>query len=327
MDAAAARHQFDNTIRPGRALSAFARARGRWARNAAETDAVILDAFATYERAKNLSSNTIRNRLSILTTLQRTISCPLTAATTQNLREYVGREGIKAGSRRTNRNAIAAFYAFLVEDGIRSDNPAERLPAVECAKGEPRPFTWEQIELMLTSGAYRKTRAMILLGYFKGFRVSSIARVHGSDIDHVTHTIRTVGKGGKERRLPLHPMIAELALTMPADDWWFPARGERSGPINGSSVTNLITRAKKRAGITDPLLTPHSLRHAFGTDLVDGGVDIRIIQELMMHASLATTQIYTGVSAQQKTEAIAKLPLRALPSHSGRGAADSPIAA
>jgi integrase/recombinase XerD len=327
MDAAAAQQHNDKTIRPGRALTAFARARARWVHRDTDTDFAALDAFATYQRAKNLAPNTIRNRLSILSTLQRTLSGPLTAATTVELREYVGRPGIKAGSRRTNRNAITAFYAFLVEDGIRADNPAAHLPAVESPKGEPRPFTWEQIELMLTSGAYRKTRAMILLGYYQGFRVSSIARVHGSDVDRVTQTIRTIGKGGKERRLPLHPMIAELARAMPTDDWWFPARGDRPGPMSGASVTNLITRAKKRAGITDPLLTPHSLRHAFGTDLVDGGVDIRIIQELMMHASLATTQIYTGVSAQRKREGIATLPLRHLPTHSGRGTTDAPLAA
>lgn len=278
----------------------------------------LLDAFATYQRSRNLAPATIRNQRSILTTLQSRIPGPLTTATVHELREYIGRPGVKAGSRRTNRNAVTAFYTFLVEDGYRIDNPALRLPPVETVKGEPRPFTWEQIEAMLNSGAYRRTRAMILLGYYQGFRVSMIARVHGADIDLAGMTIRTVAKKSKERLLPLHPVIADLAQTMPPDDWWFPARSGRCGHIHGASVTNLITRAKVRAGITDPTLTPHSLRHAFGTDLVEGGVDIRVIQELMMHESLATTQIYTGVSARLKREGIHALPTRTVPVRSGR---------
>lgn len=85
-----------------------------------------------------------------------------------------------------------------------------------------------------------------------------------------------------------------------------------------ASVTNLITLANHRAGITDPTLTPHSLRHAFGTDLVDESVDIRVVQELMMYESLATTQIYTGVSARRKRDGIATLPVREIASRSGR---------
>lgn len=108
---------------------------------------------------------------------------------------------------------------------------------------------------------------------------------------------------------------------MPVDSWWFPARAGRAGHVSGASVTNLITLAKKRAGILDPHLTPHSLRHAFGTDLVEHGVDIRVIQELMMHASLATTQIYTGVSSRLKREGIDRLGGRVLLDHSGRHAA------
>lgn len=284
-------------------------------------DGPLLEAFADYQRSQNLSDNTVRNRHSILMTLRSFTGRPLVEATTRDLRRYIGRRGIAPGSRRTNRNAVRAFYAYLVVDGLREDNPAEGLPAVEAPKGEPRPFTWDQIERMLRSGAYERTRVMILLGYYQGFRVSSIARVHGDDIDRESMTIRTVGKGGKTRTLPLHPVVAELARTMPAHDWWFPARRGRPGHIRPSSVTDLITKAKVRAGITDPTLTPHSLRHGFGTDLVDEGVDIRVIKELMMHESLSSTEIYTQVSARRKREGLLALPVRPIPDHSGRRAA------
>lgn len=281
-------------------------------------DADAIEMFAEYQRAQNLAANTIRNRSSILRSLTR-FTGHLVDCDAFSLRRYIGRDsGVKAGTRRTERGAILAFYTFLHVEGVRDDNPALRLPLVRAPKGTPRPFSSTQIDAMLTSGAYRRTRAMILLGYHQGFRVSSIARVHGHDIDLGEMTIRTTGKGNKERLLPLAPVIADLAPTMPTDDWWFPARGGRSGHVSGASVTNLITLAKKRAGILDPTLTPHSLRHAFGTDLVEEGVDIRVVQELMMHESLATTQIYTGVSERRKREGIATLNHRPIPDRSGR---------
>lgn len=292
-------------------------------------DLALLEAFADYQRAIGLSPETIRNRESILRTLAHTTGTPLVEVSTAQLRRVLGRQDIEPGSRRTYRGAYVAFYAFLHDDGIREDNPAARLAPVTAPKGTPRPFTPEQIDAMLHSGAYRRTRAMILLGYYQGFRVSQIARVHGRDIDLLTNTIRTTAKGDKDGRLPLHPVIAELAKTMPATGWWFPARDGRDAPVHSSSVTNLITRAKIRAGITDDRLTPHSLRHSFGTDLVEQGVDIRVVQELMMHASLSTTQIYTGVSEARKREGIMALPVRALPQRSGRTIppTDLPLAA
>lgn len=278
----------------------------------------VLSDFTEFQRSKGLADTTIRNRGSILRSLQRSSGASYTEIALADLRRQIGRPGIAAGSRRTERGAIIAFFQFLKEDGYRDDDPSVKLAAVTAPKGTPRPFTKEQIDAMLEGGAYKKTRAMILIGYYQGFRVSSIARVHGSDIDVLSNTIRTVGKGGKDRTLPLHPVIAELAETMPKNGWWFPARGERGGHVRSASVTNLITLAKKRAGITDPNLTPHSLRHAFGSDLVEEGVDIRVVQELMMHESLATTQIYTGVSARRKKEGIVTLLPRKVSAHSGR---------
>lgn len=290
-------------------------------------DDEVLGAFAAYQRAQDLAENTIRNRASILRTLRATIDTSLVDATVTQLRTFQGREGIKPGSRRTCRNALTAFYTFLVEDGYRDDNPAARLPVVRAPKGTARPFTPEQVDAMLESGAYARTRAMILLGYYQGFRVSSIAAVHGHDIDLLAGTIRSVVKGDKPLSFPLHPVIAELSRLMPADDWWFPARAGHTGHIHSSSVTNLITRAKHRAGITDPQLTPHSLRHSFGTDLVDHEIDIRVVQELMGHGSVATTEIYTRVSAKRKRDAIHVLPPRAIPHRSGRNRDIPPVAA
>lgn len=286
-----------------------------------EQDAQALAMFTDYQRAQNLAATTIRNRQSILSTFARKTGM-LLECDVFTMRRYIGRDDdVTAGTRRTERGALTAFYTFLQDEGLRDDNPASKLPVVRVPKGRPRPFTAEQIDAMLNSGAYAKTRAMILVGYYQGFRVGSIARVHGHDIDRAGGTIRTVVKGSKETRLPLHLVVAELSLTMPPDGWWFPARDGRGGHVRSSSVTDLITKAKLRAGILDPKLTPHSLRHSFGTDLVEQGVDIRVVQELLTHENLSTTQIYTGVSERLKQDGISTLAARAVPERSGRGAA------
>lgn len=284
-------------------------------------DRDALAMFIDYQRAQNLAPTTIANRRSILTTFARKAGV-LMDADAFTLRRYIGRDdAVTAGTRQTERGALTAFFTFLHAEGIRDDNPASKLPIVRVPKGKPRPFTAEQIDALLTSGAYTRTRAMILLGYYQGFRVSSIAPVHGHDIDTLSNRIRSVVKGHKEVWFPLHPVIAELAETMPRDGYWFPARGGREGHIRPASVTDLITKAKKRTEIAERKLTPHSLRHAFATDLLEEGVDIRVVQELLAHEHLSTTQIYTQVSERRKVDGIRTLTPRQVPATSGRGAA------
>lgn len=279
----------------------------------------LLHDFADDQLGRGLSPNTVRNRASILLTLERKTGISLLEMQLPHLRRYLGREGeISAGTRRTERGAFVAFYGFLRDEGYRDDDPTTRLKPVKAPKGEPRPFTLQQINAMLESGAYFRTRAMILVGYYQGFRVAMIARVHGRDIDFDSNTIATVGKGNKEARLPMHPVVRELAKIMPRDKYWFPARKHPDRHVRPASVTNLITLAKKRAGIVDPKLTPHSLKHSFCTHLIDAGVDVRVVQVLAMHESLATTQIYTGVSNKLRQDAIHAIPSRTLPAQSGR---------
>ena len=277
----------------------------------------VLTAFDTYQLAKGLSQNTVKNRRSIIRNWTRHVD-PLTA-TTADVRTFLARP-ISASSKRINLHALRAFYAFLIEDGHCDTDPTARVHSVKVPRNLPRPFSWEQIDAMLRTGAYHRTRAMILIGYYQGLRVSQIAAVAGTDIDLLANTFRTIAKGGVELILPLHPMTRELAGTMPRG-WWFAARRGRPGHITPSSVSDLIRRAKLRAGITDTKLTAHSLRHSYATHLLENGVDVRVVQELMGHANLATTQIYTRVSDAQRKAGIVALPSRPVPEHSGRLAA------
>jgi integrase/recombinase XerD len=159
---------------------------------------------------------------------------------------------------------------------------------------------------------------MILLGYLHGLRAHEIAKVHSGDFDVEAGILTVVGKGGVERLLPIHAALALEIPSMPAHGYWFPARGGREGHIHWKAVSDLMTKAKRRAGITEKRKTGHSLRHAFGTQLVRSGADLRTTQELMGHASLATTQIYIEVDRDRMTAAAAALPMPVIPIHSGR---------
>lgn len=301
--------------------SAKDRAARRWSQTRSvvyEKDRNALMAYRSELRARGVADTTLRNYDSNLRTAAVRMERPLLEATTTDLRAYLGRDGIGNGTRNTIHAALSSFYRFAQVEGYVTVNPMERVRRAKAPRGKPRPLSAEQIDAMLNSGAYANTRAMILLGCYQGFRVSSIARVHSSDIDLDAGTIRTVGKGSKEAILPLHPVIAELSHSMPQNGWWFPARHGADGPVQPSSVSDLIRKAILRAGIHDPKLTPHSLRHSFGTDLVTAGIDIRVIQELMMHADLSTTQIYAGVSDERMRNGVHALPGRPIPARAAR---------
>lgn len=283
-------------------------------------DTELLEAFADYQRAGNRAKRTIKTRASILRGLAKRQNTTLLEATVFHLRRDLGRDGIAASTKASTRGVFLVFYGFLHGEGLRDDNPALRLSVVKVPPHRPRPYTQEQIDLLLSTGAYRRTRAMILLAAYQGLRASEIARVHADDVDLTSGTIKVLGKGGRTDYLPLHPTIRDLAPMM-GEEWWFPARRGAEGHIRGQSVSDLLTHARKRAGIVDTRLTGHSLRHAFGTELVRGGANIRAVQELMRHSSLQTTQRYTEVLDEDRIEALSVLPSRSIPARSGRRAA------
>ena len=285
-------------------------------------DAELLELFVEFQRSGNRAQRTIDTRLSLLRGFAARQEVDLLTATVFHLRREVGRDGVAPSTRATTRAVFRSFYTFVHEEGLRPDNPSLRLPVVKVPKHRPRPYTPEQIDRLLSTGAYKRTRAMILLSAYEGLRASEIAAVHSDDIDLESGTLKVIGKGNRTDYLPLHPTIVELAPTM-ASGWWFPARRGREGHIHGRSVSTLLTDAKKRAGIADRNLTGHSLRHAFGTELVRRGANIRAVQELMRHESLQTTQRYTEVLDEDRRSALAVLPPRPVLTRSGRGVTDT----
>ncbi|MCG5431266.1 tyrosine-type recombinase/integrase [Mycobacterium sp. MYCO198283] len=187
----------------------------------------------------------------------------------------------------------------------RQDNPMVKVGAPRYPERVPRPVPDDEFIRLLTTRMHHRTRVMILLASLAGMRVSEIAKVRGEDIDASAARIHVDGKNGKRAWVPMHPLIAETVPTMARRGWWFPANARRPGDhVRSKSVSDIIGQAMRRADVRG---TPHSLRHWYGTTLLDDGADLRTVQMLLRHASVATTQIYTKVSDERRREAINRL--------------------
>lgn len=136
-----------------------------------------------------------------------------------------------------------------------------------------------------------------MLGYLAGLRAHEIAKVHGRDIDE--QRLRVLGKGGFDATIPTHPVLWELVQHYPRDEYWFPSP---YGPhIVASTVTTAVRTLFRALGIAG---ASHRARHTYGTTLLRGGANLRVVQELMRHQSLATTALYLGVDEDERQHAI-----------------------
>ncbi|WP_396659504.1 tyrosine-type recombinase/integrase [Microbacterium sp.] len=256
-------------------------------------------------QAQGLSERTITERLG---TVRHMLSCasvmPLALAPA-HIQQYLSRP-MSPATRATYHASIRAFCAWMQRTGVRPDNPADQTPRPRRPKSRPRPVEDAQLIAMLEAANRRRTRTYILLGALAGLRVHEIAKVRGEDIDPYTHVLTVVGKGGRVGQIPLHEMLVEEARRYPSNGYWFPAYQKQTGAahVGPHAVSAAISGAMRRAGIAGK---PHQLRHYYGTALVRAGVHMRIVQELMRHATPATTAIYTEVDFAQLRDGIALL--------------------
>lgn len=217
--------------------------------------------------------------------------------------------------------AIRMLHRFLATEEYRPDDPSARLDGVRVPSGIPKPLSEEQIASLLDAvigeePIHRRDRALLELLYATGARVSEVVGLSMGAIDFDESLVRVYGKGGKERIVPFGS-AAGLAL----DDWFGPSGrarlvpdrwkrrddaeamflNQRGGRLSRQGAWLIIKKYGERAGITDHL-SPHVLRHSCATHLLDHGADLRIVQEMLGHASISTTQIYTRVSQERLWE-------------------------
>lgn len=217
--------------------------------------------------------------------------------------------------------AIRMLHRYLAVEQYRNDDPGARLDGVRVPSGIPKPLTEAQIVSLLDAvignePIHRRDRALLELAYATGARVSELVGLSIGDIDFDDTLVRVFGKASKERIVPFGSAAA-TAL----DEWFGPSGrarmvpdrwkrrsdaeaiflNQRGGRLSRQGAWLVIKKYGERAGITDPL-SPHVLRHSCATHLLDHGADLRIVQEMLGHASISTTQIYTRVSQDRLWE-------------------------
>nr|WP_314842828.1 site-specific tyrosine recombinase XerD [uncultured Microbacterium sp.] len=207
------------------------------------------------------------------------------------------------------QSSVRGWHRFLTREEIEVDDPSGRLRPPKAARRLPKALTIEQVERLLDAPPADepiglRDRALLELLYATGARVSEAV---GLDVDDLAHgdVLRLRGKGSKERIVPVGSFAraavdAYLTRVRPglASRGRASARlflGARGAPLSRQSAWLVIRSAAERAQITSEV-SPHTLRHSFATHLLQGGADVRVVQELLGHASVATTQIYTHVS-------------------------------
>ena len=222
--------------------------------------------------------------------------------------------------------AVRGFHKFLALEGDTQQNVAAAVQPPRPPARLPKAISIDEVERLLSAASTGDTpaalrdRALLELLYGVGARVSEATGLDVDDVDLEQDLVRVFGKGGKERLIPLgqyakEALIAYLVRARPvlvAGGKGTPALfvNQRGGRLSRQSVWNIIQACGQRADL-DAHLSPHTLRHSFATHLLDGGADVRVVQELLGHASVTTTQIYTMVSATHLREVFAAAHPRA----------------
>jgi integrase/recombinase XerC len=215
------------------------------------------------------------------------------------------------GTRRLARASIArkaaalrCYFAWQVRQGHLDSDPARSLRAPSGGGRLPRVLSSGEVSSLLDvpsgTAVDRRDVAVLELLYAAGLRVSELCGLDRSDIDLHGRTVTVLGKGGKQRRVPIHNAAVDALAA-----WFDGGRDELDGPSEAAFVNRRGARLGPRdvRRILDRRSAspthPHALRHTYATHLLDGGADLRVVQELLGHASLATTQVYTHVSKER----------------------------
>jgi integrase/recombinase XerD len=220
-------------------------------------------------------------------------------------------EAYKATSVARTLSAVRTFHRFALREGLTEDDPTAGVVRPRLPRGLPHPLTVSEVAAVIDapppgSPTGVRDRAILELLYGAGLRVSELTGLDVDDVDLEEGAVRVLGKGSKERDVPIGRMARDavgaylrtarpaLATARSRGALFLNARG---GRLTRQSCARLLAEHARAAGVRRTV-TPHDLRHSFATHLLEGGADVRVVQELLGHASVATTQIYTLVTTE-----------------------------
>ncbi len=235
----------------------------------------------------------------------------LLEAQAENLREYLthlNKGGFSARTVARRVSCLRQFYRFLFIENVRQDDPTSTLDAPNRGPDLPKYLSEDETKLLITKAeeiGMVRLIALIELAYASGMRVSELVGLPLNAVGGKREFIIVRGKGGKERMVPLHETArqaislwkeerAKLAKEQAESRWLFPGPG-KSGHLTRAAFAYQLKKLASLTGIPTDRLSPHVLRHAFATHLLAHGADLRSLQQMLGHADISTTQIYTHV--------------------------------
>ena len=295
--------------------------------------AAYVDGFIEHLRVeRGFSEHTIRNYQTDLDAFFRWCDrhdVDFLDATHRQLRAYLADMDASQYARATvNRrlSSLRSFYRWMNLAGMTDANPAEALMGPKLGKHLPHVLKQDDMRRLFAvhgpmdskgnpreqSAADMRDQALLEFLYACGARISEASNLRLSDVDFNMRLVKLFGKGRKERIVPLHQLCLdamktyletarpELTADKPATDRFFVSN--KGMPLSADSMRKLFKDTVRAAGLDDRL-SPHDMRHTFATDLLDGAADLRSVQEMLGHASLSTTQIYTHLSTSRLKDA------------------------
>ena len=214
--------------------------------------------------------------------------------------------------------SIRAFHRFLITEGYAADDPTAAIDSPRRSASIPKALTVDQVVRLietpdLTVALGRRDRSILEVLYATGCRVTELVNLDLHDVDFETGTALVTGKGNKQRLVPTGSYALDaiavwledrLAIRRPGGDsgaLFLTVRGNR---MSRQTIWRIVDKAGRTAGMDKDLLSPHVLRHSCATHMVEGGADLRTVQEMLGHASISTTQVYTRVSPEHLREVV-----------------------
>ena len=240
--------------------------------------------------------------------------------------QALGARGLAPATAARRRASVRQFYRFVLGEGWRKDDPSRRVDAPKKGRPLPKVLSRSEVEALIAAASERdgagglRLACMIEILYASGLRISELLALPLQALARDPAYLIVRGKGGKERLAPLNDAArTAVKAYLPVrpsffpknvkngglkdSPWLFPSRGA-GGRLTARRMAQLLDEAAAAAGIDPERVSPHVLRHAFATHLLEGGADLRAVQTLLGHADIATTQIYTHVAEDRLREVV-----------------------
>jgi integrase/recombinase XerD len=253
-----------------------------------------------------------------LRALRQWLGKPVSEATLQELETYTAQgraDGLSASTLARRTAAARTFFRHLQLMGAREDNPAAEVALPRRTRKLPQTLSAGEAERLIEAAAgttprAHRDRALVELLYGAGLRVSEAVGLAKTDVDLDNRIVRAIGKGNKERVVPIgRPAVEAVRRYLSRGRPFLDARhrpelflNARGGALTRAGAFLILRRLAAKAGLDAERVHPHLLRHSFATHLLEGGADLRSVQEMLGHADLATTELYTHVSDRRRRE-------------------------